>query len=147
MVRVRPWLLIGKYAETNDLALLHAMHIGAMLQLAAPVAQPDIAHLYLYVEDGRPLDADILRQGIDAVRTWHDAGKTVLIACGAGISRAPTFAIAALKEIETISLVDATRLVRRVHQDSAPHPVLWESLCAFFEESHDYRTVLRASHE
>ena len=147
MIRVRPWLLIDKYDETNDLALLHAMGIGAMLQLAALVVQPNIEHIYLPVEDGMPLDADLLRQGIDTVRTCQDAGKTVLIACEAGISRAPTFAIAALKEIEAISLVDATRFVRRLHQDSAPHPILWESLCAFFQEQHDYRTVLRASHE
>src|SRR5437868_6406606 len=104
MHKICPWLYIGKYRETIDINILIAYRINAMLQLADKVEQIGIASLYIPVEDGEPLPADKLRQGVDFVRAQKAAGKTVLVACGAGISRSVTYSIAALKEEENLSL-------------------------------------------
>ena len=87
MDAIRPWLYIGKYRETRDERLLVASGIQAVLQLAEEVPYQDITFTYLAVEDGEPLPPHLLRQGIDFVLSEKRRGHTVLIACGAGISR------------------------------------------------------------
>jgi protein-tyrosine phosphatase len=145
MQRVRPWLLIGSYRETLDSAGLARAQVGALLHLAAPVEPPGITTLYLPVEDGEPLDAATLRRGVAFVLAQRDAGKTVLVACGAGISRSTSFAIAALKEAEELSLLVAARTVRRAHPNGLPHMALWSSLCLHYQEPHDFLELVRAS--
>ena len=71
------------------------------------------------------------------------AGQVVLVACGAGISRSTTFAIAALKEAEQLTLRDAAQIVRRAHPGGMPHLALWESLCTTYDEQIDYLDLLR----
>jgi protein-tyrosine phosphatase len=144
MNAIRPWLYVGKYRETLNANLLSAKKIGAMLQLAEAVKHPNIASLYLPVEDGVPLPSHLLRQGIDFVLSEKHRGCTVLIACGAGISRSVTFAIAALKETEDLSLLEAVQSVSRRHPESLPHPALWESLCAYYHEEVSVHSMLKA---
>ena len=108
--------------------------MGAMLQLAERGEQSDIASLYLPVEDGEPLPALALSGGVGFVRSQKAAGRRVLIACGAGLSRSPTFAMAVLKEEENLDLLEAVRQVRARHPEALPHPVLWESLCRYYGE-------------
>jgi protein-tyrosine phosphatase len=126
---------VGKYRETIDLATLGAYRVQAMLQLADKVEQPDIASLYVPVEDGEPLPVDKLRQGVDFVRAQKAEGKTVLVACGAGISRSVTFTMAVLKEEEGLSLIDALRAIQTVHPDALPHDKLVYSLCQYYGEA------------
>ncbi|MBX0328621.1 dual specificity protein phosphatase family protein [Oscillochloris sp. ZM17-4] len=145
MQPIRPWLLIGKYRETLDSDLLARAQVGALLHLAARVEPPDITTLYLPVEDGEPLDATTLRRGVDFILAQRAAGKTVLVACGAGISRSTTFAIAALKEAEGLSLLGAARAVRRLHANGLPHMALWSSLCAHYGEPDDYMALIRTA--
>lgn len=72
-------------------------------------------------------------------------GHSVLVACGAGISRSTTFAIAALKEAEGVSLLEAARIVRPAHFDGMPHPALWELLCHYYlKERIEHAQVRRA---
>jgi RimJ/RimL family protein N-acetyltransferase len=130
--RIRPWLYVGKYRETIDLELLRVHHIGAMLLLAENAEQPNIESLYLAIEDGEPLPAETIKQGVEFVRAQKAAGKVVLVACGAGISRSVTFAIAALKEEENLSLVVAYRSIQINHPYAMPHPALWESLRLYY---------------
>jgi protein-tyrosine phosphatase len=141
MHKIRPWLYVGKYRETADLNTLVAYRISAMLQLADKVEQPGIASLYVPVEDGEPLPADKLRQGVDFVRAQKAAGKTVLVACGAGISRSVTFTIAVLKEEENISLPQAYQQILDHHPEALPHPALWESLRIFYNEPTTYNEL------
>lgn len=145
MQYVRPWLLIGKYRETLDVALLARAQVGALLHLAAPVEPPGITTLYLPVEDGEPLDEQTLRRGVDFVLAQRVAGKTVLVACGAGISRSTSFAIAALKEAEYLPLLVAAQEVRRAHPAGLPHMALWSSLCLHYQEPHEYMALIRAA--
>lgn len=145
MISIRPWLLIGKYRETLDHDLLARAQVGALLHLAAPVEPPGITTLHLPVEDGEPLEAPVLRQGVEFVLAQRAAGKKVLVACGAGISRSTSFAIAALKEAEDLSLLAAAREVRRLHPDGLPHIALWSSLCLHYQEPDDYMALIRAT--
>src|SRR5262245_40350070 len=135
MERIRPWLYIGKYRETLNRRLLETHQIEAMLQLAERVEQPGITSLYLPVEDFAPLKADLLRQGVDFVRTEKQSGHGVLIACGAGINRSSAFTIAVLKEEESLGLWEAFREVKRYHSRAMPHQPVWESLCDYYQEA------------
>jgi predicted protein tyrosine phosphatase len=135
MDQIRPWLYIGKYRETRDGRYLAAHNITAMLLLAELVEHLGITSLYLAVEDGEPLPREMLAQGVEFVKAQQAAGQTVLVACGAGISRSATFAVAALKEVEGLSLREAIHIVQQAHPDSMPHYKLWQSLCDYYDEA------------
>jgi predicted protein tyrosine phosphatase len=143
MFTIRPWLHVGKFVETLDVDLLHAHQIGAMLQLAESAPQTGIAARFVHVEDGEPLPATLLREGVDFVRLQKSLGRNVLVACGAGISRSATFALAALKEEEGLSLLEAFREIRARHPLAQPHPELWSSLCGYYGENVPYMTLLQ----
>jgi protein-tyrosine phosphatase len=131
MYQIRPWLFVGRYADTRNLDLLEAHDIGAMLQLAESVKQDGINSLYVAVEDGEPLPPGSLKRGVTFVRAEKAQGHNVLVACGAGISRSSTFAIAALKEEENLDLLEAFRQLCMKHPTAMPHPELWTSLCEY----------------
>lgn len=135
MNQIRPWLYIGKYRETKDYQYLCRHNIGAMLLLAEMVEQPGITSLYLPVEDGKPLPLDLLQEGLSFIQQQHKQGKVVLVACGAGISRSGSYTIAALKESENLSLLEAFQQVQQLHPDTMPHYRLWQSLCEYYGES------------
>jgi len=63
------------------------------------------------------------------------AGARILIACGAGISRSVTFAVAVLHEEEDISLLDAFHDVHNINAEALPHYELWHSLCEYYHET------------
>jgi protein-tyrosine phosphatase len=142
MDRIRPWLYLGRYRDTLDPDLLAANRIDAMLQLAEAVTQRGIASLYLPVEDGKPLAEDLLRQGIGFILSEKRRGHSVLIACGAGMSRSVAYAIAVLKEEEELSLLEALRAVKHLYPDSMLHPALWESLCHYYGEEFSLDSLL-----
>jgi protein-tyrosine phosphatase len=154
MDAIRPWLYIGKYQETLDAILLGEYKIGAKLHLADPrniqsvtyladrVEYSELTSLYLPVEDGVALPSHLLRQGVDFVLAEKCRGKTVLISCGAGISRSATFAVAVLKEAEGLLLLEAVRIVKQCHPRTRPHPALWESLCTYYHEKVSAYTML-----
>ena len=142
MNSIRNWLFIGKYRDTLDARLLATHKIEAMLQLAEAVQQPDIESLYLPVEDGIPIADLYLQQGIDFVLSRKRPGRNVLVACGAGMSRSAAFAVAALKEDESLDLLAALRDVKSHHPDTLIHPALWESLCAFYQEDVPFQSAL-----
>jgi protein-tyrosine phosphatase len=134
MYMIRPWLYVGKFSETKEGWLLRSYNIGAMLQLDEAVEQPGIVSLFLPVEDGEPLAPEMLKRGLEFVHAQKGWGRNVLIACGAGVSRASAYATAALKEDENLALLDALREVHARHPDVMPHPELWKSLCEYYGE-------------
>jgi len=142
--KIRDWLYIGKLRDTLEITALSDASIHSMLHLAEEVPQPGIIHRYLPVMDGNPLPDALLRAGLDFVAEQRRQEKTTLIACGRGASRSATFAIAALKEAEGISLLDALRAVAAVHRETRPHPVLWQSLCEYYKEPFSLREMVRA---
>lgn len=142
MDKIRTWLYIGKYRDTLNTHLLSVYKIGAMLQLAELVEQPGLVSLYLQYEDGLPLPPDLLRRGIDFVFAQKAQNRVVLIACGAGISRSAAFTLAALKEAEGLSLLDAFWAVKQRHSEAMPHPAIWESLCKYYQEDVSFGELL-----
>lgn len=143
MDEIRPWLFIGKYRDTLQLAYLKSKSIQAMLQLAERVEQPNIVSLYLPVEDFAPISSEHIRQGIDFIRAHKAKSNRVLVACGAGINRSSSFCAAALKEEEGLSLFEAFKEVKRLHPESMPHEPVWESLCKYYNEMTPYLDVMR----
>src|SRR5215217_9116756 len=107
MDQIRPWLFIGNYRDTRNLAYLQFKSIKAMLQLAEKVEQPDIVSLYLAVEDLAPISSKHIREGLDFIKEHKTTGNRVLVACGAGINRSSAFSAAVLKEEEGLTLFEA----------------------------------------
>jgi predicted protein tyrosine phosphatase len=140
---IRPWLAVEKARYTRDLQYLRLHLIGAMLQIAEPIAHPGIESLYLPFEDGTRLQPETIRRSVDFVAEHRRAGRKVVIACGAGVSRSVTLAVAALKDLEEISLLEAYAAVRDAHREARPHPLLWQSLCSWCGEETPYLEVLR----
>ena len=143
MDQIRPWLFIGAYRDTINLAYLQWKTIGAMLQLAEKVEQPNIVALYLPVEDLAPVSRDHIRQGVDFIREHKSKGDRVLVACGAGMNRSSAFSAAALKEEEGLSLFESFKEVKRLHPESMPHQPVWESLCSYYSELTPYLEIMR----
>jgi len=145
MDQIRPWLYIGKYRDTLAVDHLRAKNIGAMLQLAEHVEQPDIITLYLPVEDLAPVSNDHIRGGVDFIRNQKQKGIIVLVACGAGINRSSAFCTAVLKEEEGLGLLSAYKVVKKRHPQSMPHEPVWTSLCNYYGEEIPYLDVMRIS--
>jgi protein-tyrosine phosphatase len=87
----------------------------------------------------------LLRQGVEFIRENKRQGKRVLVACGAGINRSGAFCIAALKEEEGMSLLDAYKEVKEQHYDAMLNQFIWQSLCSYYNEKTSYLDVLRLS--
>lgn len=145
MDMIRPWLYIGSYRDTLNGVQLAQRQIGAMLQFAERTSDPQIAYLFLPIEDGEPVAHEVFAQGVGFVRKTHGRGLNVLIACGAGISRSATFATAALHEIEGIDLLTAWQSVHRARPIALPHPLLWESLCGYYGQPIPIAQMLRSA--
>jgi hypothetical protein len=143
MYCIRPWLYVGNYRESLNYDLLQNHQIGAMLHLAEDVQQPNFVSCYIPVEDGQPLPFEQLKSGVEFVRQEKAKNKTVLIVCGAGISRSSLFAVATLKEEENLSLLNAFQQVQIKHPQANPHPNLWNSLCEYYNENVSYKTILK----
>src|SRR5690349_21418517 len=132
---IRPWLAIGSYRETRDPSLLGINKIGALLHLESDIRHPGIQTLYIPIDDGTTVAPALFRQGAAFGGAQHAAGRIVLVACAAGISRSSSFAIAALREIEGLDLLAAYRAIHQRHREALPHHLLWESLCACYGEA------------
>lgn len=139
---IRSWLYIGSYRESQQLPTLKTYGITAVLQLAEAVNHPGIISAYVDVEDGVTLASAKLERGVAFIRAQKAAGKTVLVACGAGISRSVAFSIAALKEEEGLSLADAYLDILKIHDGAMPHSALWESLRIYYDETTTFREML-----
>jgi len=138
MDTIRPWLAIGDSIDVRQPSLLRLAQIDAMLLLAEEIRYPAIDTYFLPIPDAEPIPAGALPEGLAYIRAQREAGRKVLVACAAGISRSATFCVAALKEAEGLSLVDAYRVVRQHHPIAGPHPELWISLCAYYPDEPPY---------
>ena len=120
MDEIRSWLYIGKYRDTLDKNYLDFKSIKAMLQLADRVEQKGINSLFLPVEDVGPTSLALIKQGVDFILAEKGKEHKVLVACGAGINRSTAFCMAALKEVEGLSLLEAIKEIKRKHPESMP---------------------------
>lgn len=145
MILIRPWLYIGKYRDTVDKEYLESMQIQAVLQLAQAVKYSSINSLYIPVEDMAPTSHKFIKQGVDFILAEKEQGHNILVACGAGINRSTAFCVAALKEVEGLSLLDAFKDIKQKHPDAFPHEPVWESFCTYYKETSPYIDIMRLS--
>ena len=145
MDTIRPWLCIGNYRDTQKRSYLEFNSIQAILQLAEPVKFSGIESLYLNVPDMTPISPDKLRQGVGFILEEKNKGNKILVACMAGVNRSSAFCIAALKETEGLSLVDAFKAVKQKHPEAMPQEPVWESLSSYYDEPLSYLDIMRIS--
>ena len=131
---IRPWLSVGNFDDARDRTLLVASGVGAILALLEPVDHEGIEMLYLPVQDGARLNGAVLRRGVEFILRHKAQGRGVMAACAFGTSRSVTFAVAALKEAEELSLDEALSSVVERHPLAKPNEVLWASLREYYEE-------------
>ena len=143
MWQIRDWLYTGNLQDSHDRTLLREHNIGALLQLVGLFGVPGVVSRLLYVEDGEPLPPGSLQKGIAFVREQKAAGRRVLVACAAGVSRSTTFAMAALMAEEQLDLFDAYRAIRRQNPEALPHPELLGSLAQHFGLDLDGEVIWR----
>jgi hypothetical protein len=130
--KIRDWLYIGDYHDAQDYETLAKNKIGAVLELAGPVNHPGIVSQYIWVQDAMPLPENKLRRGLEFILENKDRG--VFVGCAAGVSRSATFCIAALVEVEGLSLKTAYDEVKKARQVINPHFTLWASLRNYYRE-------------
>jgi protein-tyrosine phosphatase len=147
MDEIRPWLYIGDYNDTQNKNLLDFKSIQSVLQLSAPVKLPGINLLYIPVRDLSPISAEHFQQGVEFALAEKEKGNKVLVACAAGVNRSATFCVAALKEAEGLTLLEAFKEVKKKHRQAMPQEFAWESLCKYYKENTPYIDVMRAAAE
>lgn len=128
-------IALGGIRDLMDFGLLLEQEIDAVLQLCgrdSPVDFPfSLTLLALPVEDGKPLPEEMLRRGVRFIRKQRQSGASVLVACGAGVSRSPTFVAAYLHE-EGMDLQVAFLQLMSHRPGVRPHPAMFRSLCEIY---------------
>src|SRR5689334_22240833 len=91
--------------------------------------------------DGELIPLDVLQRGVSFIQEHVSEDKTVLVQCGAGISRSSTFVLAYLLD-RGYELPDAWKLLKEQHPPANPHPKMWESLIIHYGLSYDLKEVV-----
>ena len=129
-------IALGSWTDACDHRYLEQQGIEAVLQLYGPEPCPDgfpfaKEFLQLDVRDARPLAPEMLRRGVDFIRAQREMNRPLLVCCGAGMSRSPTFLAAYLHE-EGLDLLEAYRTIQARRRNISPHPELLDSLVEFY---------------
>jgi protein-tyrosine phosphatase len=99
--------------------------------------------LPLQVEDRCRLPPQLLRQGVKFIRRQRLADRRVLVCCGAGMSRSPTFVAAYLHE-EGMDILDAFRQIRSRRPEVRPHRAMVRSLVHYYRPEMPLEDLLQA---
>lgn len=138
MFEIRDWLCVSGYPEASSASIVKAEGIEAMLQLFEEFSIEDVESHFIPVIDGAPMTKGMIQEGIEFIHKQRDAGRKLLVTCGAGISRSVTFSIIALKEIEGLSMEDAYRIIHAVHPKALPDHVHWQAVAEYYGEANDF---------
>ena len=133
-------LALGGWGDTRIHLGLQGTGIEAVLQLYGPEARSELGPLakevlQLNVLDARPLPPSLLRQGVEFIRSQREQGRPTLAACGAGLSRSPSFLAAYLYEVgrgEGMDLQGAFATILQGRRGIIPHPELLRSLVRYY---------------
>lgn len=129
---IRDWLYISGWRSARDGVLLREKGITAQLSLIDDIPKhTDITQLLLPIDDGVPVRQEKIEQGVTFLKAQRAAGATILVNCGAGISRSSIFCMAILMEDESLSLQDAYQAVKAAHPDALPHMKLGVCLARY----------------
>jgi protein-tyrosine phosphatase len=131
-------LWIGHAQDARDARRLLDMGIAAVVDLAyeeTPAQLPrSVVYCRIPLVDGGDNDPRHLRLAVKAVATLIDAGIPTLVSCGAGMSRSPIVAAAALSLHHGEPPKQALQTVAQSH----PHDVsltLWEDVLKALENA------------
>jgi protein-tyrosine phosphatase len=132
MNQIKPYSLwIGTSADGRAFRELFDQGIRAIVQLAAeeaPIQAPrDFILFRIPLDDGNGNDSDVLSLAIRSVGQLNSKGLPTLVCCGAGMSRSPTVAAAALSLVEHRGLEDSLKTVTE-HHAADVSPGLWEDV-------------------
>jgi hypothetical protein len=132
MRRVEPYALwIGHAGDAGNMPGLHEAGIRALVQLAIeePAASPprDLIFLRVPLVDGAGNPSELLSLAIRTVARLLELRIPTLVCCGAGMSRSPCIAAAALALAFQLTPEDALERVKNSGAcDVAPG--LWEDM-------------------
>jgi protein-tyrosine phosphatase len=132
MTQIQPHALwIGHAGDGRDYARISEAGIGAVVSLAAeePSGQPprDLLFLRFPLVDGVGNKMPWLELAITSVANLLRLEIPTLVYCGAGMSRSPTIAAAALADRAGQSLEDCLRSVVASHHADVV-PGLWDEV-------------------
>lgn len=138
MFQIRDWLCISGYSIASSPKIMKAEGIEAMLQLFEGFEMRGVETHFIPVSDGLPITKAMIQEGTDFIRKQRVEERKLLVTCGAGISRSVTFSIIALKEIEGLSMGEAYRAIRAIHEKALPDHVHWKDVADFYGENGDF---------
>jgi protein-tyrosine phosphatase len=144
MNQIRPWLYVGGLQDAISRKRLREAGIKAVLQLHESFAHEEIEELFLPLTEGKALTDEQIQTAVQFGRAHKAQGHTLLVACGAGISRSSLVATIILKEEEGVSLLEAFNRLRTQHHDAAPDQVMWDSANAYYHENTPFAKVWRS---
>jgi hypothetical protein len=93
------------------------------------------------INDRELVPPDKFRRGVDFIEEQVKANRSVLVMCGAGISRSSIFVLAHLLE-KGYALPDAYFLLREHHHMAQPHYELWQSLITYYGLPYGVQDIL-----
>ncbi|MBX3083150.1 MAG: dual specificity protein phosphatase family protein [Anaerolineae bacterium] len=136
-------IYISGHRATQYTTELRAANIKHVLKLYSdiPYFPHDFTVLENAIEDGESIPPNKLREGVQFVMEQVEAKRSVLVMCGAGISRSSTFVLASLLQLD-YTLEDAYRLLKSQHSSASPHPALWNSLINHYRLPYRVEDVL-----
>merc|ERR1711981_1313150 len=133
--QVLPHLFLGNMKDASDVAILHGLGIGYVLNVTSKPPSykmdPGIIYKQLVADDN---GLQNLRQFFEEAFEFIDLAKSnnsgVLVHCQAGISRSPTIAVAYLMKYYPMAMSDAYKFVKTKRSIISPNlnfmGQLWE---------------------
>ena len=144
-------LALGPAPRPSDLGRLERAGVTAILSLQEdleaaplPVAVRDrLEWARVPLADGHAggsISIEQLREAVDQLRRWREAGHMVYVHCYAGVGRAPTVCAAYLVESERLSLGEALARVKRARPVASPTVQQLLTLAEFARRAHEPAT-------
>jgi len=130
-------LWLGHLGDARDVERLYASGIFAVVDLALnvpPVALPrELAYCRFPLLDGPGNPAWLLRAAVDTVACLVRGNVPTLVFCGAGMSRSPCVAGAAIARVRRCSLAEGLALVLESGRSDVS-PGLWSDVQEMCDE-------------
>jgi protein-tyrosine phosphatase len=114
---------------------IRSCQIGAILNCAVELDDKiptKVDYLKIPLDDGVPIEQEHIEKAVAWVKKRWNEGKTVLIHCGAGVSRSVAMVICCLIA-EGYTLDEALELIRKKRGCAIPHPAIMKSVIEYYK--------------
>mmetsp|Transcript_12192 Transcript_12192/g.23133 ORF Transcript_12192/g.23133 Transcript_12192/m.23133 type:complete len:196 (+) Transcript_12192:44-631(+) len=140
-IRVSHNLYIGSYSSTFDASRLKSLGISAILNLAGdnyPLRHSSFDYASLKMSDSPRIDIKhILTLALEFIERNILEGRTVMIHCVKGLSRAPTVACAYLMWKQSLDFGSALSIIKASCPDADPNLGFVSQLECFMQPADD----------